>query len=548
MKDLAGVNYLQSGLGDDAYESNDTRAQATAIPGDGRRMDLVLRVGHDDWFRVPAGAFDSIWATVIGNPDYGEIGVEVYRDSELAPVLTAPAFQGGRTQFSYQVGSAAQDILLHVFLKTGQRNTYQLYLNLNKPQPPGSGTAVILPTQCTQVAIKLSLFSGLTGLDTTGWIEWGTSPDLGSFEKTPVVKVSGDPYYATFTQWIIGLSPNTVYYYRSVASNEYQTVRGGILSFKTAATTMNVSQRFVDLGDIPLNVRSGGSITITNTGALPLIVSAEFYYFLAEFDYSTCLPFVPPGGTCTVSYSFILKFTGTFGRTLQLRSNSESGDVVVDIIATAKGPVMGPVGVWDTVFNQLIFSTGSWREWQFRNYGNGDLLLTNIEVPQDFEAKHDCVGPIPPNGLCAVMIRFTPKRIMSTTAPVKISYNNNDPDGYYVVWLQGSSTDLQLSLTRPKRPSRNGSNAQTFELTLTPSANMRGEATLECEGMLPGMSCRIVPSMVPVDKGSVSATVTVAATTRSRRLTLGKAIWAPLSVKVSFQGVTRKINLPVQVP
>lgn len=65
------------------------------------------------------------------------------------------------------------------------------------------------------------------------WFEWGTSVALGN--KTGVKAVSLPNRSSSFTGYVSGLLPNTLYYYRAVASSASATNYGQILSFKTGS-------------------------------------------------------------------------------------------------------------------------------------------------------------------------------------------------------------------------------------------------------------------------------------------------------------------------
>ncbi|MFA5386196.1 MAG: hypothetical protein WC297_00750 [Candidatus Paceibacterota bacterium] len=75
---------------------------------------------------------------------------------------------------------------------------------------------------------------------TTAWFQWGTNNNLGN--TTVSQSVGSGTNFTNSVAALTGLSANTTYYYRAVASNNSGTVYGNILSFNTQATTPVVYQ------------------------------------------------------------------------------------------------------------------------------------------------------------------------------------------------------------------------------------------------------------------------------------------------------------------
>lgn len=104
-------------------------------------------------------------------------------------------------------------------------------------------TAIV--SSCTSATLNGTI-TDTSGVSTNTWFEWGTSYSTvegGSGTRT-VTQVFSSPQ--NVSQIIYGLNPNTTYYYRGVASNNYGTTHGGTLSFTTpsCATQSNYNYNY----------------------------------------------------------------------------------------------------------------------------------------------------------------------------------------------------------------------------------------------------------------------------------------------------------------
>jgi hypothetical protein len=101
----------------------------------------------------------------------------------------------------------------------------------------------------------------------TGYFKWGLSQD--NLDHTTDSQILTD--YGSFSKEIVGLSPDTTYYFQAFAENSSETAQGSILSFKTDALE-------TDYYGIIIN--TDGSLNFINksTGATILSNFPKFYF------------------------------------------------------------------------------------------------------------------------------------------------------------------------------------------------------------------------------------------------------------------------------
>jgi len=88
------------------------------------------------------------------------------------------------------------------------------------------------PSSVTTTTTTLNATITLGGPEVTRWFEYGTTNSLGT-QTTP--KTQANP--GAFAETITGLTPNTTYYVKAVASIGGTAVAGNLVTWKTAQST-----------------------------------------------------------------------------------------------------------------------------------------------------------------------------------------------------------------------------------------------------------------------------------------------------------------------
>ncbi len=222
-------------------------------------------------------------------------------------------------------------------------------------QPPSPGAA---PTVTTGAANSITT-SGATlngtvnpnGLETSAYFEWGTSTAYGN--RTPAQSIPAGTSDVAVSANLTGLSPNTTYHFRIVATNSADTTTGSGVSFSTAG------------GQAPAD------LVITTTSLPDGTVGASYNATLAASGgtppYAWSLPSgsLPPGLSLSgATISGTPTTAGTFPFTVQVQDNAgQTAQRQLSIsVQPAGGPAMG----------QIAFA--SWR-----NEGDSEIFVMRAD-------------------------------------------------------------------------------------------------------------------------------------------------------------------------
>jgi hypothetical protein len=158
-----------------------------------------------------------------------------------------------------------------------------------------AGAPIVSTSSVTNNSTNSVTFNALVnpnGALTNSWFDYGTSTNLGSI--TPAYNFGSGSSSANFYANVSNLSPNTTYYYRVAASNNFGTSRGNILSFTTTQTgavttdlsgiSYTLAQISVGLNNLIAQLRSGN---VNNTYNVVTTVSGDLSLLAFSADKTT---------------------------------------------------------------------------------------------------------------------------------------------------------------------------------------------------------------------------------------------------------------------
>lgn len=230
----------------------------------------------------------------------------------------------------------------------------------------GAGIAsASVVTTCTSATFNGSVTPN--GNATTVWFEWGTSNSLGNQTTHQTFTSPAD-----FHQTVSGLTANTTYYYRAMASNIAGTAQGSIISFVTPACTANPP-----VGSLPTAVTS----TATNVTDSRAALNA----------------FINPNGTSDTAYWFEWGTSVNLGsQTSHYNQGAAASNTTLTITGLAQNTTyyyrVGAQNAQGTVYGNIVSFTTN-----YINTNTGTLPVVSTSgatsVANDYAVLNGYVNP-----------------------------------------------------------------------------------------------------------------------------------------------------------
>jgi uncharacterized repeat protein (TIGR01451 family) len=189
-------------------------------------------------------------------------------------------------------------------------------------------------------------------------------------------------------------------------------------------------------------------------------------------------------------------------------------------------PPVGPGGsvatasAQNVLFPSVLVGNSVQQAVTLTNTGSGTLAISGMNATGPFSATSNCGGGVTAASSCTINVAFTPQGVGGVSGTLTIV--NNGTSGSLNLILSGTGADISLTVARPQRPTRGGTNAlkpgQAAQIPLVVSApaGVTGTVSLACQGAPAGTSCAVEPAQVTLNgSGTATALVVVQAAAAS---------------------------------
>lgn len=295
-----------------------------------------------------------------------------------------------------------------------------------------------------------------------------------------------------------------------------------------------VAQSSVDFGNVIVGQSVLRTLTVQNTGAVPLnITSTTIAPAAYAINGGGGAQSIPAGGSVSMQLQFLPSAAGTINGTLTINSNA-ANDPSMTIALSGVGVASAPdiqLSATALDFGAVTVGSNSVRSVTVGNTGNAVLTLSSQSVSGSdmgsFSITHNAAGSINPGANDFVEIRFTALSAGAKTATLNIACNDpNEP--VCTITLHGSgitseqarltlsTTLLDFGTTPPSTPVERTvvlTNSGTANLVLTgQTVNGNGFTLLSpaATPIPPGGNASARVQFNPSSNGSYNGTLTIA--------------------------------------
>jgi LPXTG-site transpeptidase (sortase) family protein len=334
-------------------------------------------------------------------------------------------------------------------------------------------------TSVTSAGATLNATINANNASTSVSFEYGTTTSYGSSVSATPSSVTGTSNISV-SYALTGLTSNTTYHYRVVATNSTGVTNGSDQAFTTSAVVPTVI--------------TNAATSVTSTGAtLNGTVNANNASATISFEYGTTTSYgtsvsATPGtatGTSNTSvsstltgltpnttYHFRVVATNSAGTTNGLDQTYTTHYAEIDVQGNGTSISDGdttPSAADDTDFGTTAVASGAIsRTFTIENTGNEDLTLSQPlsitgENAGDFSVTSNPVNTVTPGSSTTFVVEFEPSN--GGLRQAEISITSNDPDeNPYTFAIQGTGDEQDPALTSFTRqtPASSSTNVDTL--------------------------------------------------------------------------------------
>ncbi|HTS17845.1 MAG TPA: choice-of-anchor D domain-containing protein [Verrucomicrobiae bacterium] len=206
----------------------------------------------------------------------------------------------------------------------------------------------------------------------------------------------------------------------------------------TPAVCLSSGTSFVFPGQVVGTTSTVQSLTITNCGSLPLVLSNATFTGTAAGDFSVAAAIctnapLAAGGTCALPLTFIPTRSGTRQAILVIPDNAAGSPTDVNVQGVGLAPA--PAVCVDSSLNlgtAAVGTTGAVQSLIITNCGTAPLVITSTSLSgetADFAVYTNTCGlnPIQTGDTCMVSVEFNPTAGGVRSATLSITSSNNVP-------------------------------------------------------------------------------------------------------------------------
>lgn len=200
------------------------------------------------------------------------------------------------------------------------------------------------------------------------------------------------------------------------------------------------------------------SVTITNTGNLPLVISAVNASSEFAVPANNCVATIAIGASCTMSVTFTPASGGTRNGAVTLSGNMMGGSSTISLTGTGIGALslnLPSVALLNVGFGNVLLGSQASLPVTVTNNTGGALNISSVSNPGgDFGQTNNCPGSLPNGASCIITVTVRPSQMGARTGTITVS----DGSGVQTLSLSGTGVDMVLS---PSRSIRTGSDSGT---------------------------------------------------------------------------------------
>ncbi len=506
----SAVTYGVGGLGGGALEVAD-------VDGDGQ-PDLIVGIpcqvnSNDCLF----GVSNSFLSVLLGNGggtfrtpiffNIGGYGPDVVIAADLNGDAKPDLLVANRCDTSVtNCTTGSIGVIMNNSLRTGTGATTATLVSSQDPSTFGQSV--------TFVATIAPQSAGIP----SGTIGFGSD---GSFLQYAPVGSDGVATLTTSTLPVARHNITAAYYgdanFAPSASGVEQVVQGGIAQL--SSDSLNFGTQAYGLASNPL------SITLTNPGSLPLVISAISVAPEAPakstagfFETNNCPASMAPNAVCTINVTFTPTAYGTAGALLSIADNAADPQQSIQLLGTTDFVLSAPSINFPA---ECVGSPSAPQTLTITNSGTTAAPIASVTASiSDFTVHSACGTSLASGASCSITLGFNPTAggPRSGTLMIATSTQAAVPQ---TVPLSGAAQDFSLSVASGSSSATvHAGQAANYSLSLAAIGGFQQTVNLTCAGIPSGATCSVAPNSLTLDSTTPSPiVVTISTAGNTARLT-----------------------------